>query len=133
MKLESASAYEKYVILSNYTKMFLGTYPNFLKLQELMRSLNQMVSKNSNTFSYNGELYVSRLTGPEGPSTGQDVTGVPKYYAMFGGATGLTDSTSGGFYLAPTPDQNYFFRIYYNKLPTGLSGSNATTLSLIHI
>ena len=65
MKLENASAYEKYVILSNYTKMFLGTYPNFLKLQELMRSLNQMVSKNSNTFSYNGELYVSRLTGPE--------------------------------------------------------------------
>ena len=71
--------------------------------------------------------YVGRLTGPEGSSTGQDVTGVPKYYAMFGGATGLTDSTSGGFYLAPTPDENYFFRIYYNKLPTGLSGSNATT------
>ena len=64
--------------------------------------------------------YVGRLTGPEG-------SGVPKYYAMFGGATGLTDSTSGGFYLAPTPDENYFFRIYYNKLPTGLSGSNATT------
>ena len=65
MKLESTSDYEKYVVLSNYTKMFLGTYPNFLKLKELMRSLNQMVSKNSNTFSYNGELYVSKLTGPE--------------------------------------------------------------------
>ena len=65
MRLENASAYEKYVILSNYTKMFLGTYPKFLKLQELMKSLNQMVSKNSNTFSYNGETYVSRLTGPE--------------------------------------------------------------------
>ena len=62
MKLESTSDYEKYVVLSNYTKMFLGTYPNFLKLKELMRSLNQMVSKNSNTFSYNGELYVSKLT-----------------------------------------------------------------------
>ena len=71
--------------------------------------------------------YVGRLTGPEGSNTGQDVTGVPKYYAMFGGATGLTDSTSGGLYLAPTPDENYFFRIYYNKLPTGLSGANATT------
>ena len=65
MKLENTSDYEKYVVLSNYTKMFLGTYPNFLKLKELMRSLNQMVSKNSNTFSYNGELYVSKLTGPE--------------------------------------------------------------------
>ncbi len=33
--------------------------------------------------------YVNRLTGTEGGSTGQDVTGFPKYYAMFGGATGL--------------------------------------------
>tara|TARA_X000001382_G_scaffold63700_1_gene44094 strand:- start:409 stop:702 length:294 start_codon:yes stop_codon:yes gene_type:complete len=65
VNLENTSDYDKYVVLSNYTKMFLGTYPNFLKLKELMRSLNQMVSKNSNTFSYNGELYVSRLTGPE--------------------------------------------------------------------
>ena len=71
--------------------------------------------------------YVGRLTGPEGPSTGQDVTGLPKYYAMFGGATGLTDTTSGGLYLAPTPDENYYFRIYYNKLPVGLSTGNTTT------
>mgnify|MGYP003116457408 CR=1 FL=1 len=71
--------------------------------------------------------YVGRLTGPEGPSTGQDVTGVPRYYAMFGGATALTDATSGGFYLAPTPDENYFFRIYYNKMPPGLGANQATT------
>ena len=71
--------------------------------------------------------YVGRLTGPEGDLTGQDVTGVPKYYAMFGGATGLSDSTSGGFYIAPTPDLAYFFRIYYNKLPTGLAAGNTTT------
>jgi len=71
--------------------------------------------------------YVGRLTGPQGDLTGQDVTGLPKYYAMFGGATGLTDSTSGGMYIAPTPDANYRFRIYYNKLPVALSGSNTTT------
>ena len=71
--------------------------------------------------------YVGRLTGPEGSQTGQDVTGTPKYYAMFGGATGLSDTTSGSIYLAPTPDVNYNFRIYYNKLPTGLSASNTTT------
>jgi hypothetical protein len=71
--------------------------------------------------------YVGRLTGPEGDLTGQDVTGLPKYYAMFGGATGLTDSTSGGLYLAPTPDANYRFRIYYNAVPVALSGSNTTT------
>jgi hypothetical protein len=43
---------------------------------------------------------------------------------MFGGATGLSDTTSGSIYLAPTPDVNYNFRIYYNKMPTGL-GSGA--------
>ena len=71
--------------------------------------------------------YTDRLTGPEGDLTGQDVTGFPKYYAMFGGATGLTDTTSGSIYLAPTPDANYKFRIYYNKMPVALSGSNTTT------
>ena len=71
--------------------------------------------------------YIGRLTGPEGDLTGQDVTGFPKYYAMFGGATGLTDTTSGSIYLAPTPDANYKFRIYYNKMPVALSGSNTTT------
>ena len=69
--------------------------------------------------------YTDRLTGPEGNLTAQDVTGFPKYYAMFGGATGLSDTTSGGMYIAPTPDANYKFRVYYNKYPTGLgSGSD---------
>jgi hypothetical protein len=71
--------------------------------------------------------YVGRLTGPEGDLTAQDVTGFPKYYAMFGGATGLTDTTSGGMYFAPTPDANYKYRVYYNKMPVALSGSNTTT------
>ena len=63
--------------------------------------------------------YVGRLTGPEGSTTsGADVTGKPKYYSMFGGATGTTDTTSGSIYLAPTPDANYIFRIYFNKIPT---------------
>ena len=74
--------------------------------------------------------YVGRLTGPEGDLTGQDVTGFPKYYAMFGGAIGLTDTTSGGMYFAPTPDANYKYRVYYNKMPVGLgtgSGGNSHT------
>jgi hypothetical protein len=71
--------------------------------------------------------YVGRLTGPEGSTTsGADVTGKPKYYAMFGGATGLSDTTSGSIYLAPTPDANYIFRIYYNKMPATLESSNQT-------
>ena len=69
--------------------------------------------------------YVGRLTGPEGSTaSGADVTGLPKYYAMFGGATGLTDTTSGSILMAPTPDANYVIKIYGNAMPTGL-GSGA--------
>jgi hypothetical protein len=45
---------------------------------------------------------------------------------MFGGATGLSDTTSGAIYLAPTPDANYIFRIYYNKMPATLESGNQT-------
>jgi hypothetical protein len=72
--------------------------------------------------------YVGRLTGPSGSTTsGVDVTGKPKYYAMFGGATGTSDTTSGSIYLAPTPDVNYNFRIYFNKMPTGLGTNTSGT------
>jgi len=71
--------------------------------------------------------YVGRLTGTEGGSTGQDVTGFPKYYAMFGGATGTSDTTSGGLYLAPTPDANYRFRIYYTMMPQTLVTNTSGT------
>jgi hypothetical protein len=77
--------------------------------------------------------YVDRLTGPEGDRTAQDVTGFPKYYAMFGGADNTTDTSSGGMYVAPTPDANYKFRVYYNKMPNGLGSgtgfNNNTYLS----
>jgi len=77
--------------------------------------------------------YVDRLTGTEGDLTAQDVTGLPKYYAMFGGADNTTDTSSGGMYFAPTPDANYKFRIYYNKMPNGLGSgtgfNNNTYLS----
>ena len=71
--------------------------------------------------------YVGELTGNSGGSTGQDVTGLPKYYAMFGGATGVSSTTSGAVYVAPTPDKNYKFIIHWNKLPQFLSSSNTTT------
>jgi len=64
--------------------------------------------------------YVNRSTGSSGGQTAQDVTGFPKYYAMFGGATGTSSTTSGGLYLAPTPDANYMHRIYYDMVPQSL-------------
>ena len=71
--------------------------------------------------------YVGRLTGPEGSTTsGADVTGKPKYYAMFGGATGDTDTTSGRLFLAPVPDTTYKFRVHFNKMPATLASDNTT-------
>ena len=71
--------------------------------------------------------YVGELTGDEGSQTGQDTTGSPKYYSMFGGATGTTASTSGGIYIAPTPDANYQYIIHYNKIPPGLETETSGT------
>ena len=56
--------------------------------------------------------FVDRKFGPEGTiqsptDTTNSVTGFPKYYAMFGGADNTTDTSSGGMYIAPTPDANY--------------------------
>ena len=48
------------------------------------------------------------------PSTETAKRGQPKYYAMYGGATGDTDTTSGRMMFAPVPDQAYKFRVHYN-------------------
>ena len=79
--------------------------------------------------------FVDRKFGPSGEiqaptDTTNSVTGFPKYYAMFGGATGLSDTTSGGMYFAPTPAANDKFRVYYNKVPVLLEGSNTNYISL---
>ena len=71
--------------------------------------------------------YIGELTGTEGSQTGQDTTGLPKYYSMFGGATGLSDTTSGSILMAPTPDANYVIKIYGNAMPTGLGTNTSGT------
>ena len=57
----------------------------------------------------------------------ETTTNPPKYYAMFGGATGTTDTTSGRIMFAPVPDSTYVFKVHYNLKPTGLSSGNTTT------
>ena len=85
----------------------------------------QWLEKRDQTFI---SEYVGELTGPEGGSAGQDTTGLPKYYAMFGGATtGTSTATSGAIYVAPTPDANYKYIIHYNALPTGLETNTGGT------
>ncbi len=72
--------------------------------------------------------YIGELTGTEGASTGQDTTGLPKYYSMFGGATtGTSTATSGAIYVAPTPNANYKYIIHYNAMPSGLETATAGT------
>jgi len=61
------------------------------------------------------------------PSTESSARAKPKYYAMFGGATGVSDTTSGRLFLAPAPDNTYTFKIHYEAIPDGLSSSNTTT------
>ena len=69
--------------------------------------------------------YVGNLTGTAGGVEGTDVTGLPKYYSMFGGATtGASTATSGAIYLAPTPSANFQYIIHYNAMPVGLGSGN---------
>ena len=91
----------------------------------------QWLEKRDQTFM---SEYVGNLTGTAGGVAGADVTGLPKYYSMFGGATtGATTATSGAIYLAPTPDVNYQYIIHYNAMPVGLGsggdGNSNTYLS----
>jgi len=57
-------------------------------------------------------------------------TGTPKYYAQFGGATGLSDTTSGKFMVAPTPSATFAFQIHFNVVQSILEGSGTNYISL---
>ena len=77
--------------------------------------------------------YIGNLTGTSGGAAAQDVTGLPKYYSMFGGATtGADTATSGAIYVAPTPNANYKYIIHYNAMPVGLgSGGDGNSNTYI--
>ena len=66
----------------------------------------------------------------------QDVTGTsaaqgqPKYYAMFGGGTGESDTTSGRIAFAPVPNTTYRFRVHFNKMPDLLEGDGTNYISM---
>ncbi len=66
----------------------------------------------------------------------QDVTGTsaaqgqPKYYAMFGGGTGESDTTSGRIAFAPVPNTTYRFRVHFNKMPDLLENDDTNYISM---
>ena len=63
-------------------------------------------------------------------STASAKRGQPKYYAMFGGATGESDTTSGRIMFAPVPDATYSFRVHYNAAPALLENDDTNYISL---
>jgi len=63
-------------------------------------------------------------------STESSKRGKPKYYAMFGGATGESDTTSGRMMFAPVPDATYSFRVHYNAAPALLENNDTNYISL---
>ena len=64
------------------------------------------------------------------PSTESAKRGKPKYYAMYGGATGESDTTSGRIIVSPTPDQAYQFRVHFNFMPVLLENDDTNYISL---
>ena len=62
----------------------------------------------------------------------QDITGTaaaqgqPKYYAMYGGATGDGDTNSGRIIVAPVPNTTYRYKVHFNKMPATLASDNTT-------
>lgn len=58
---------------------------------------------------------------------GARATGRPKYYAMQGGETGNTNTTSGALLLSPIPDTTYVFKVHYNRIPDKLEASSNET------
>ena len=63
-------------------------------------------------------------------STESAKRGQPKYYAMFGGATGESDTTSGRMMFAPVPDTTYKYRVHFNVAPALLENNDTNYISL---
>ena len=63
-------------------------------------------------------------------STESAKRGQPKYYAMFGGATGESDTTSGRIAFAPVPNTTYRFRVHFDKAPDLLENDDTNYISL---
>ena len=78
---------------------------------EILKAEHNFTASSGNTF--NLALYTSSAT-------------LNKSTTAYSSSNEITN-TSGSIYLAPTPDANYIFRIYYNKIPPGLETETSGT------
>jgi|TARA_R110000764_G_scaffold39491_2_gene88270 hypothetical protein len=58
---------------------------------------------------------------------GARAEGRPKYYAMKGGGTGNTNTTSGAILLSPIPDATYVFKLHHDVMPAKLEATDNET------
>jgi len=87
----------------------------------------QVYTSTSVTTGANTWLIKKDLTFLEEYVSANTDSGFPKYYAMKGGATGNTSSTSGSILLAPVPNSTYEYQIHFNKIPDKLEASSNET------
>jgi len=87
----------------------------------------QVYTSTSVTTGANTWLIKKDLTFLEEYVSANTDSGFPKYYAMKGGATGNTSSTSGAILLAPVPDSTYEYQIHYNRIPDKLEATDNET------
>jgi len=87
----------------------------------------QVYTSTSVTTGANVFLEKKDLTFLEEYVSANTDSGTPKYYAMKGGATGNTSSTSGAILLAPVPDSTYEYQIHYNRIPDKLEATDNET------
>jgi len=87
----------------------------------------QVYTSTSVTTGANTWLIKKDLTFLEEYVSANTDSGFPKCYAMKGGATGNTSSTSGSILVAPVPDSTYEYQIHFNKIPDKLEASSNET------
>jgi len=62
MKLSQYSDFEKYLLVSENSKVLSGGYQGFVNFREVIGVIRNMVSRQTTTFEYNNNYYTSKIT-----------------------------------------------------------------------
>ena len=62
MKLSQYSDFEKYLLVSENSKVLSGGYQGFVNLREVIGVIRNMHSRQTTTFEYNNNYYTSKIT-----------------------------------------------------------------------
>ena len=57
--------YEKYLVLASYDRTLSGGYEGYIGIKEVIKILEQMSQKQTNSYLYNDKYYESSLTNGE--------------------------------------------------------------------